>query len=161
MLQELKKELYRKKSLEKISSPEKIDGCIRAVNVRLWIVAAACMLVHLSLLLWGVFGKVEITQRAVTVCQNGAAVCFVDEGQIDEISDDTEFRIGGRPYTHGEISARPEKACDAMSEYAAHVGLYDENQWVYAAVLRADLDDGVYETEVVTQSISPILLLTN
>ena len=157
----MKKELYRKKSLERISSPEKIDDCIRAVNVRLWIVAAACMLVLLSLLLWGVFGKVEITQRAVTVCQNGEAVCFVDEGQIDNISDDTDFRIGGRSYTRSEISARPEKVSDAMSEYAAHVGLYDENHWVYAAILRTDLDDGIYETEVVTQSISPILLLMN
>ena len=157
----MKKELYRKKSLEKISSPEKIDTCVRAVSVKLWIVAAACMLVLLSLLLWGVFGNVEITQRAVTVCRNGTAVCYVDEGQIDDISENTHFRVGGRSYKLSEISDMPQKATDAMSEYAAHVGQYNEDNWVYAAVLCADLDDGIYETEVVTQSVSPILLLMN
>ena len=157
----MKKELFRKKSLEKISLPERIDDCVKAVSVRLWIVAAACMLVILSLLLWGIFGKVEITQRAVTVCKNGKAICYIAEDSMDGVSEKTNFRIGGRSYVPNNISDIPQKASEAMTEYAAHVGLYNDDSWVYTAVLCADLDDGVYETEIITKSVSPILLLTN
>ncbi len=161
MLQKLKKELFRKKSLERISSPERIDDYVKAISVRLWIVAAACMIVVLSLLLWGIFGKVEITQTAVTVCRGGVATCFVGENNIDDIGEKTDFRINGKSYAMSSVSDVPEKVSEAMPEYAAHVGLYSKDSWVYAALLRADLDDGIYETEVITKSVSPILLLTN
>ena len=157
----MKKELFRKKSLEKISSPERTDTYIKAVNVKLWLVAAACMLVIISLLLWGIFGKVEISKRGVTVCQNGEAICFISENDIDSIGEKTSFRINGRSYVLNNISDMPKKAFETMPEYAAHIGLYDENSWVYGAVLCTDLDDGIYETEIITKSVSPILLLMN
>ncbi len=155
----MKKELFRKKSLEKISSPEKIDDYIRSVNIRLWLIAAACLLVLLSVLIWGVFGKVEISQKAVTVCQNREAVCFVAEENIENISAKTEFIINGKIYQAKDISGIPVKVSDALPEYAAHIAKYNENDWAYAAVLYSDLDDGIYETEVITALVSPVSLL--
>ena len=51
-----------------------------------------------------------------------------------------------------------------MPDYAAHIAGYDENEWVYAVKLNADtadLADGIYETEVITASVSPLSLLMN
>ena len=157
----MKKELFRKKSLERISSPEKIDGCIKAINVQLWLAAAACMLVVLSILLWGIFGKIEIAEKAVTVCENGTAVCYVTEKSAEGISEETDFRIDGNLYGMKSISDIPEKVSEAMPEYAVHIGLYNEDSWTYSVALNADLNDGIYETEVITKSVSPILLLVN
>ena len=157
----MKQELFRKKSLERISSPEKIDDYIKTVNVRLWLVAAACMLVMISLFLWGIFGKIEITQRAATVCENGEAVCYIREENREDVSEKTDFRVNGQLYRIKAISDLPQKASEVMPEYAAHIGLFKEDEWVYAADLNTDLEDGIYETEVITAAVSPVHLFMN
>lgn len=160
----MKEELFRKKSLERISSPERTDEYIKAVNVNLWMVAAACFLVLSGLLLWGIFGKVPLSVKAVTVCRGGEAICYVAENISEDVSGETDFCIDGKTFYREYSSDIPQKAVGAMPDYAAHIAGYNENEWVYAVKLNADtadLADGIYETEVITASVSPLSLLMN
>jgi HlyD family secretion protein len=50
--------LFRKKALEKLSSPEQLDQMMCYVRPKQWIFLVACLVLLLSLLLWGVFGSV-------------------------------------------------------------------------------------------------------
>ncbi len=50
--------LFRKKALEKLSSPEQLDQMMCYVGPKQWIFLLACLVLLLSLLLWGFFGSV-------------------------------------------------------------------------------------------------------
>lgn len=155
----MRNDLFRKKSLEKISSPERIDDYVKTVNIRLWIVVVSCFAVICSLSLWGIFGRIEISEKTVTVCKNGNAMCFLNEKNLPDISSETEFVIGEKIYKAESISETPSKALKAMDEYCAHVAEFGEEDWVFEVLLNADLSDGIYETTVVTATVSPVSLL--
>ena len=53
-------ELYRKKSMEKISSPEELNDYIRVTTPSVWIVLAAIIVLLVGLLAWSVFGMVDV-----------------------------------------------------------------------------------------------------
>lgn len=157
----MKNQLFRQKSIDKISSPDKADDYIKSVSKNLWLAALACLIVLCGFLLWSIFGKVEITVKTASVCKDGETVCFISEKDIGSVSEDTRFCINGKSYFARVFSDKPGKVSETVPEYAAHVAGFDGDDWVYAAVLDAEFPDGVYETDIVTMSVPPILLLTD
>lgn len=56
---EEKKNIFRKSSLDKISSPEKLNDYIKVSNPSVWIVLAAIAVLLVAVVIWGY--TVEIT----------------------------------------------------------------------------------------------------
>ncbi len=56
----MKNIFFRQKSLNKVSSPEKLDDYIRVTTPSVWIVLIAIVLLLVGGILWGIFGEVEI-----------------------------------------------------------------------------------------------------
>lgn len=52
--------IFREKSLERVSSPEALNDYIRVTTPSVWIVLAATVLLLLGMLAWSVFGTVEV-----------------------------------------------------------------------------------------------------
>ena len=52
-------DLYRKKSLERISSPEELNDYIRVTSPPVWIVLLAIVILLVGLLTWASLGTVE------------------------------------------------------------------------------------------------------
>ncbi|MBR4341524.1 MAG: hypothetical protein IKP88_02245 [Lachnospiraceae bacterium] len=52
--------VFRQKSLDKVSSPEKLDDYVRVTTPSVWITLAAIVLLLIGAVLWGIFGEVEI-----------------------------------------------------------------------------------------------------
>ncbi len=52
-------ELFRKKSLDRISSPEALNDYIRVTSPSVWLILIATVILLLGMLAWGVFGTVE------------------------------------------------------------------------------------------------------
>ncbi len=59
-MDEGKNTLFRKTSLDKISTPEKIDEYIKVANPGMWIIMLAIISLLLGICVWGVFGRIEI-----------------------------------------------------------------------------------------------------
>ncbi len=51
---------FRKKSIDRISSPEKLDDYIRVTTPGVWIVLAAMILLLAGAIIWGIAGEVTI-----------------------------------------------------------------------------------------------------
>lgn len=69
--------LFRKASLAKIQSPEKLDTYLKVVNPRLTIVIVAVALLLAALAIWGCFGTLDTTLAARAYRADGAIVCYV------------------------------------------------------------------------------------
>jgi hypothetical protein len=52
-------ELFRKKSLERISSPEQLDDYIKVTSIPVWIILLGIVVLLAGMLVWGTFGTVE------------------------------------------------------------------------------------------------------
>ena len=54
--------IFRKKSLERVSSPEQLDDYIHVTTPSVWIVLIATVFILMGMLAWSVFGTVDVTQ---------------------------------------------------------------------------------------------------
>jgi hypothetical protein len=52
--------IFRKKSMERISSPESLNDYIRVTTPSVWIVLTAIVLLLAGMIAWSVFGTVEV-----------------------------------------------------------------------------------------------------
>ena len=57
-------QLYRKKSIEKVSTPEQLNDYIRVTSPSVWVVLAGLVVLLLGLLIWCVFGSITIHNEA-------------------------------------------------------------------------------------------------
>ena len=52
--------LFRQKSLERISSPEQLNSYIRVSTPSVWLLLTAIVILLVGGIVWGVFGEVEM-----------------------------------------------------------------------------------------------------
>jgi multidrug resistance efflux pump len=65
--------IFRESSLEKLSSPEQLDRVIKVTSSRAWLVILSLVILVLSLLTWGVLGKIptQINANGVMISSGG------------------------------------------------------------------------------------------
>lgn len=52
--------LFRQKSIDRVSSPEKLDDYIRVTTPSVWITLAAIVILLIGTIVWGIFGELTI-----------------------------------------------------------------------------------------------------
>lgn len=157
----MKNNLFREKSIKKISSPEQINDYIKTSNLSIWIIFSAVIILLIGALTWAVFGELEIAVSSVTVCDDGKAYCYISENDIEKITDNAYARIEGNDYVLDNISKLPVPASGVISSYGLHIGNFESGEWVYTAELESTIEDGIYRTDIILESVSPISLLMN
>ncbi len=53
-------QLFREKSLERVSSPEEMNDYIRVTTPSIWIILLAAVILMLGILVWAVFGRIDV-----------------------------------------------------------------------------------------------------
>lgn len=154
-------QLFRKKSVDKVLSPEQLNEYIRVANPGVWIVLSAIIILLLGVVTWGCIGSLETTLSAVVEVDNGEAMLCVREGDIQKLSEGMSFRADGVEYTIAEIPALPVKAGETLSEYAVHANGLTAADWVYMIPVDCRLPDGIHRAEIVIERISPISFILN
>ncbi len=59
--------LFREKSIERVSSPEKLDDYIKVVSPGIWILLAAIIVLLLGVLAWANVGTIPMIDASGTV----------------------------------------------------------------------------------------------
>ena len=157
----MNQQLFRKKSVDKVSSPEQLNEYIRVANPGVWMVLAAIVILLAGVVVWGFIGHLDTTLATAVVCENGEAVIYVKEADVEKIAVGMSVRVDDNEYTVSEISAEPSRVDGTMSEYAIHASGLTSGEWVYAVSLNGDFADGVHKAEIVIESISPISFILN
>lgn len=157
----MEKEIFRKKSLERVSSPEQLNDYIRVSNPSVWIVLIAVIVLLAGVCVWGVFGKLETRLSVAAVAEEGEIVCYVREAEISKVETGMEVSAGGKTFSVAEIAGQPIAVDAAFGEYFLHVGGLQTGEWVYAVKLDGSLADGIYAAEIVVDSVSPMSFVLN
>jgi len=153
--------LFRKKSLDRISSPEQLNTYLRVSTPSVWVLLAAIVVLLTGVCIWGVFGHMDTTLTVAAIVENGVATAFVKEADADMISAEQAVLVAGTQGYVLSVGTEPVRVDEAFTEYMRHVGALQEGEWVYAVMLDADCADGVYPAQIVIDSVSPMSFVLN
>lgn len=159
----MEKQIFREKSVERVSSPEQLSDYIRVSNPSVWMTLAAIIVLLAGVCVWGFLGRLETKVSAAALAQSGSIVCYVKEADAAKVETGMTVRIGENEFTVKNVSASPVavKQGEEFSEYLLHVGGLQVGEWVYEVILDGSLADGVYSAEIVVDSVSPMSFVFN
>ncbi|MCR4863010.1 MAG: hypothetical protein K5884_10440 [Ruminococcus sp.] len=132
-------QIFRKKSLESISSPEQLNDYLKVTNIGIWVLLASVILLLAGLFAWSTVGRLETTANGVAVVENGTAQILIFDTSKGDIKSGMTVRMGDDEYTVSTV----EK--DDLGRSIA-----------YAPVSESD---GKYDVKIVIESIAPISFL--
>ena len=153
--------LFRKKSLERISSPEQLNAYIRVSTPSVWMLLAAIVILLVGVCVWGVFGHLDTRLSVAAIAQDGTVTAYVREGDIAKVKAEAVVTVNGDIVKIWAIDDQPVQVDEGFFEYARHVGDLQQGAWVYAVKLDANYPDGVYTAQIVIDSVSPMSFVLN
>ena len=137
----MEKGLFRKKSMERISSPEQLQDYMRVTNPGIWMVLTAVIVLLAGLMICSVLGRIESKVPVECAAEQGVITIAMPPSEGERVSAGMSLRIAGQ---------------EVPLEY-----VYQSDEDKFIASAKLDLEDGVYDGEIVTESISPISFLLN
>lgn len=155
-------ELFRKKSIERVTSPEQLNDYIRVSNPGVWMILAAVVILLAGVCVWGFFGRLDTKKQASGVCENGKLTCYIKSDDIADVKEDTIISVDGKEYTVKSVSSSPVRLDGEKDSYLIYLGGFSETDWVFSVTVDApDLADGEYSVDVITKRVSPISFVLN
>ena len=155
--------IFRKASLDRISSPEQLNDYIRVTNPGVWMILCAVILLLLGICVWSVFGQLDTYLAVGAVTENNQTVCYVKAEEAQPLEVGMLVWIGEEKYSIREIEKQPIQVDGSFSEYLLHVGNLHEGEWVYLAALdHVYGEDGmIIQAEIVIEIIAPMRFVMN
>ena len=153
--------LFRKKSLERISSPEQLNDYIRVSTPSVWMLLTAIVVLLTGVCVWGIFGHMDTVVTAVAVRAGDTVTAYVRSDDMEGIEAGKAVSIGSTGGTVAHVSPQPIAVDDTFTDYMRHVGALETGQWVYAVTLDIECAEGVHEVSIVTSSVSPMSFVLN
>lgn len=95
--------LYRKSSLEKLSSPEQLDKMVVVVPMSVWIAIIAGVVLTVTVVLWGILGTVPVTKTYHGAYSDMGSVMGVYTNTQGEIIQ-CDYRVGDE-ISQGDVIA--------------------------------------------------------
>lgn len=156
--------VFRKKSLERISSPEQLTDYIRVSNPSAWIVLGAVVVLLISVLIWSFWGTMATTLTVTAEVKDGVSVCYVDSHSAEKIKSGMAGKIGDVTGTVSEVSTIPVSLTAPTDEYGdtnttKALSAGTTNYPVKATI--SGVSDGLYEMVITLDEVKPISFVVN
>ncbi len=136
-------ELFRKKSLDKVKSPENLDDYIQVSNPGVWLLLISVVILLAGACVWGIFGHIDSTVETSVRADNETLVCFVANEAISSVQEGMTVKFNG------------------FEAVIAEIGTNEENGYVCVLKSGLTIPDGSYEGIIVTKSIKPLSFIMN
>lgn len=160
----MNEKIFRKKSLERISSPEQLTDYIRVSNPSVWIVLSAIVVLLAGALIWSVFGAMPETVTVKGFVQDDVGICYVNKEMSETLKEGMKVQLGDSTGTVAEVSQVPISSAELKAKYnedylAESLTVGD---WNYPVKINGlNVADGLYEMAITVKSNKPISFLLN
>ena len=166
--------IFRKESIERVSSPDQLDDYIRVQKPSVWILLALVIALLTAAFVWAGTAKLETTVTAFGIMDsanpNDTVTCYltadqaenIKKGQSAVLSYDTEYQgivtaVSG-PYSYQEI-AQDFLGGNTYAVYMADI--HEGNDYFQVMIRGKNLPNGAFDVTIIGESVSPISFLLN
>ncbi len=154
--------IFRKKSLDRVSSPEQLNDYIKVATPGMWMVLLSVVIFLIGVIVWGAMGKLETTVRGAAVFDGENSSVYVPEDSAADILPGQTLRADGMEFRVGDQIGGPMELDPKSDSYLIHAGGFEDGEWVCRIAISAAGDkSGTYECEIVTDSVSPLSFVMN
>lgn len=160
----MEKRLFRKSSLDRISSPEQLTDYIKVTNPSILVILIAIVMLLISVLIWSVFGVLPDTLKVNGMLQDGTAQFYVDSSTAARLKVGMTVKIGTTSGSITHVSTLPVSYDELGKLYTDDytLAVIKAGEWNYS--VKADIDglqNGLYEMVITIDNIKPISFLWN
>lgn len=135
----MKDTIFRKKSLDRISSPEEIDDYMKVTSPSMWLVLVTIVLLLAAAIIWSITGRIETTLDLAAQAENGQITVGIEKEQIGDLAVGSEIRAENKT---GKVTG---------------IAAWENGYLVTASI--AELEDGPVNVTLVTESVAPMTFL--
>lgn len=89
----MQNKLFKKSSMERITSPEKLNDYIQVSNPASWMVLGAALTLLLGLLIWGIFGQLNETVTISGHIKDGVLHCYTSGSLAEKLESGMEVSV--------------------------------------------------------------------
>lgn len=139
----MSEEIFRKKSLDKVKSPENLDDYIQVSNPGVWLLLISVILLLAGACVWGIFGHIDSTVETSVRVENGTIVCYVADEDISSVQEGMTVKLSGFEAVIMEIGQKEDMGYVCVLESAQTI------------------PNGFYEGKIATKSIKPLSFVLN
>ena len=119
-------QLFRKKSLERISSPEQLDDYLHVTTPSVWLVMGAMILLLAGILLWGRVASIGSYVSGTAVAKDGTlTIRFEDQELAKNVQVGMKVSIGEVETTISSIGYAAEGSLVASAPIVLGDGVYE------------------------------------
>lgn len=157
-----KSSVFRRRSIERISSPEQLNDYIRVASPRMWAVLIAVIAFLLGGIIWSAIGTIYSKVYGVAIVEDGRCRLYFSEEKAMLVDEGDPVQIGKKETKIGEFQFEPIVLTSSFPEYARSLGGFALGEWLYEATAdTGDLPDGMYKASVTEETLSPFSFLTD
>lgn len=160
----MEQKLFRKESLDRMSSPEQLNQYIRVTNPSIWLILAAVIVLLAAAGVWGITGRLETALPIKAVVRDHEMLCFLTEEEYAQVKEGMTIRVNG---VSGVLPPLPKAPASYdslrkdIAEYDLQAAGVTEGGWYYPVRTAVDAPDGICDARIVIDSVSPFSFLTN
>jgi len=152
--------IFRKKSLDKVSSVDDLDKYIKTTTPSLWLLLASIIVLLVGVISWATIGKINVESTVGCFVENNKIICIVSEDRIENLTDDSFIEINGKKITITKVVG-PIQDVDDSRDALLHISNIENGSWYYEVIGNCDLEDGTYKGKVVFEQMNPITFIIN
>lgn len=158
----MNKQIFNKKSLERIATPEELKDYIRVANPGIWMILSAVTILLVGVCVWAIFGRLETDVKVVLAVDENEAVCYVATEDFSKLREGMSVILDGAEICMlGKLPEMPVSADSVQNQYALYVFDLEEGHWLYEVPLVGQAPLGAYEARIVLERVSPISFIMN
>lgn len=139
----MREEIFRKKSLDKVKSPENLDDYIHVSNPGVWLMLISIIILLAGACVWGIFGHIDSTAPTTVQVEDRIVTCFVADKDVSSVQAGMTVRF------------------DGFEAVITEIGKKDESGYICTLQSNQTIPDGFYEGEIVIKSVKPLSFVLN
>ena len=117
--------IFREKSLEQISSPERMNDYLQVTNPAVWLVLVAIILLLAGMLIWSSIASIDSFATGTAQVENGGMVIMFDDTQIaSSVEPGMKVMVGDASETITSVGTAPDGTIFAVAETSLADGTY-------------------------------------
>lgn len=121
----MEESVFRKKSLERISSPEQLNDYLRVTNPTVWLVLGAVILLLVGVIVWGSVATIESFASGTGFVEDGVMTVRFDDPEIARsVEAGMTVTTGEESATVSSVGSSPDGSLFALAQTTLADGSY-------------------------------------